>query len=36
MQSQAWPCGTWEGCPNSSTPAQVNLEIDWIVAYKAA
>ncbi len=36
MQTQAWPCGgTWEGCPNSSTPAKVNLHVDWVVAYSA-
>jgi beta-glucanase (GH16 family) len=35
IQSQAWPCGTWEGCPNSTTPAQVNLQVDWVVAYSA-
>lgn len=36
IQSQAWPCGnTWEGCPNASTPATVNLHVDWVVAYSA-
>jgi beta-glucanase (GH16 family) len=36
IQSQAWPCGnSFSDCPNSTTPAKVNLEIDWIVAYTA-
>jgi len=35
IQTQAWACGTstWEQCPNASTPAQVNLDVDWVVAY---
>jgi len=35
IQTQAWACGTstWEQCPNSTTPAQVNLDVDWVVAY---
>jgi beta-glucanase (GH16 family) len=37
MQSQAWPCGhSFSDCPNSTTPAKVNLEVDWVVAYAAA
>jgi Glycosyl hydrolases family 16 len=35
IQAQAWPCGTWEGCPNSSTPPSADLQIDWVVAYAA-
>jgi beta-glucanase (GH16 family) len=35
IQSQAWMCNGWEACPNSTTPAQVNLQIDWVVAYSA-
>ena len=36
IQTQAWPCGnTWEGCPNPTTPAAVNLHVDWVVAYSA-
>lgn len=37
IQTQAWACGTstWENCPNSSTPAHVNLYVDWAVAYSA-
>jgi beta-glucanase (GH16 family) len=35
IQTQAWHCGTqWAGCPNSSTPAEVNLHVDWVVAYE--
>ncbi|GAA3390200.1 glycoside hydrolase family 16 protein [Cryptosporangium minutisporangium] len=34
LQTQAWYCGhTWQRCPDSSTPAQVNLQVDWVVAY---
>jgi beta-glucanase (GH16 family) len=34
LQSQAWYCGhNWEACPDASTPARVNLTIDWAVAY---
>jgi beta-glucanase (GH16 family) len=34
LQSQAWACGqTWRRCPDSTTPAQVNLQVDWVVAY---
>jgi len=37
IQTQAWHCGTkWAGCPNSSTPAQVNLHVDWVVEYARA
>jgi beta-glucanase (GH16 family) len=36
MQAQAWPCGfSFSDCPNSRTPAKVNLEVDWAVAYRA-
>jgi beta-glucanase (GH16 family) len=36
LQTQASKCGgTWLGCPNSSTPARVNLQVDWVVAYSA-
>jgi beta-glucanase (GH16 family) len=36
IQTQAWACGTstWEQCPNASTPARVNLDVDWVIAYK--
>ncbi len=35
IQTQAWTCGVneWEACPNASTPATVNLYVDWAVAY---
>ncbi len=35
IQTQAWACGTssWEHCPNATTPAHVNLDVDWAVAY---
>lgn len=37
IQTQAWKCGgSWEGCPSSSTPANVNLYVDWVVAYSKA
>jgi beta-glucanase (GH16 family) len=38
IQTQAWACGTstWEQCPSATTPAQVNLYVDWVVAYAPA
>jgi beta-glucanase (GH16 family) len=38
IQTQAWACGTstWEQCPNATTPAHVNLYVDWVVAYAPA
>lgn len=34
VQSQAWPCGhSFSDCPNATTPARVNFEVDWVVAY---
>jgi beta-glucanase (GH16 family) len=35
IQTQAWGCGTneWEACPDASTPATVNLDVDWVVSY---
>jgi hypothetical protein len=34
LQTQAWGCGgTWEACPNSTTPPEVNLQIDWVSLY---
>ncbi len=35
IQTQAWMCGvnSWEACPDASTPATVNLYVDWVVAY---
>jgi beta-glucanase (GH16 family) len=37
IQTQTWLCGdSWEGCPNAGTPANVNLYVDWAVAYSRA
>ena len=37
IQAQAWFCGgNFGDCPNESTPATVNLEVDWAVAYEPA
>ena len=38
LQTEAWQCGTstWEECANSSTPAEVDMDVDWIVAYAPA
>lgn len=37
IQSQAWYCGgNFSDCPNETTPANVNLEVDWAVAYAMA
>jgi beta-glucanase (GH16 family) len=35
IQSQAWNCGQtpWEACPDSTTPSEVDLQDDWVVAY---
>jgi hypothetical protein len=34
IQTQAWPCGgTWEACPDATTPAAVDLQVDWVTAY---
>jgi beta-glucanase (GH16 family) len=35
IQTQAWACGIseWEACPDSTTPATVDLDVDWVVAY---
>jgi hypothetical protein len=34
LQQQVWPCGgNWEACPSSSTPAEVDMDVDWVVAY---
>jgi beta-glucanase (GH16 family) len=35
IQTQSWACGIneWEACPDASTPATVNLYVDWVVAY---
>ena len=37
IQTQAGTCGQVETpCPNASTPAHVNLQVDWVVAYRQA
>jgi hypothetical protein len=37
LQSQAWYCGgNFSDCPNSTTPKNVNMEVDWAVAYAMA
>ena len=34
LQTQAWGCGgTWEACPNSTTPPAVDLQVDWVSLY---
>jgi beta-glucanase (GH16 family) len=34
LQSQAWFCGgSFSDCPNNTTPKNVNMEVDWAVAY---
>lgn len=35
IRTYAPRCGGTLGCPNSSTPARVNLYVDWVVAYEA-
>jgi beta-glucanase (GH16 family) len=37
LQTQAGTCGDqWAPCPDATTPAHVNLQVDWVVAYKMA
>jgi beta-glucanase (GH16 family) len=37
MQTQAWDCGhTWDQCPDRTTPAEVDMTVDWVVAYRRA
>jgi beta-glucanase (GH16 family) len=38
LQIQAWQCGasSWEQCANSSTPAEVDMDVDWIAVYSPA
>jgi hypothetical protein len=35
LQTEAWRCGAnnWEECANSSTPSEIDLDVDWIAAY---
>lgn len=35
IQAQTGTCGhPWAPCPNSTTPAHVNLQVDWVAAYR--
>ena len=38
IQQQTWNCGAtnWEQCPNSTTPAVADLDVDWAVEYAPA
>jgi len=37
LQSQAWYCGhSWEACPDATTPARVDLQVDWVAVYAPA
>jgi beta-glucanase (GH16 family) len=37
LQTQAWTCGgSFSTCPDARTPANVNLQVDWAVAYAMA
>ena len=35
IQTEANTCGTWAGatCPNSTTPAHVDMQVDWTATY---
>ena len=34
MQTQAGTCGDrWAPCPDASTPARVDMQVDWVAAY---
>ena len=35
LQTQAWAClpNRWEQCADGSTPAEVDLHVDWVSAY---
>jgi beta-glucanase (GH16 family) len=36
IQTQWWKCVTsWGNCPAGSVPANVNMEVDWVVRYAA-
>lgn len=34
-ETQAWQCGvsSWEQCANSTTPAEVDMDVAWIAVY---
>jgi len=36
IQAQAGDCSTETPCPDATTPAHVNLQVDWVAAYKPA
>ena len=38
IQTQAWASGTlnWEHGVDATTPAHVNLYVDWVIAYARA
>jgi hypothetical protein len=37
LQTQAWVCGgDFSTCPDARTPANVNLQVDWVVVYAMA
>lgn len=37
MQTQTWDCGhTWVTCPDKTTPPEVDMTVDWVVAYRRA
>jgi Glycosyl hydrolases family 16 len=35
LQQQVWGCGEvpYEACPSAATPSEVDMEVDWVVAY---
>ncbi len=34
LQQMVWPCADpYEACPRSSTPPEVDMQIDWVVVY---
>jgi hypothetical protein len=34
LQQMIWPCADpYEACPSSSTPPEVDMQIDWVVVY---
>jgi beta-glucanase (GH16 family) len=35
IQTQAEPCGrSWGPCPDATTPAEVDLQVDWVAIYR--
>ncbi len=35
LQTEAWQCGvsSWEQCADGSTPAEVDMDVDWVAVY---